>query len=185
MNKIWILIILISLTFGFINGNSAAMIDALFDVPKKTIDSMITIGSILIIYNGIFNIAIKANIIKKISFIFSGFVNKVFGYPQGSYLNDTISTSIIANMLGLGAANTSIAIKVVEEIKKDCKDNVSKELAMYLLINISSFVILPLSLLALRENYNAQINILFVPILFIISLFTTLFSILLCKLVYK
>ena len=88
-------------------------------------------------------------------------------------------------MLGLGAANTVVAIKVIEKIKEEKGTEMSKELAMYLLINISSFVILPLSLLGLRESYNALINIVFIPILFIAYLITNLFSILLVKLVYK
>ena len=59
-----------------------------------------------------------------------------------------ISTSIICNMLGLGPANMPIAIKLVDKLRyvKYSKYN----LTMYLFINISSFCILPLSLLTLR-----------------------------------
>lgn len=176
---------LISIIFGIINNKTKIMIDEIFNVPENTLKSLIVIGSSLVIYNGLFNIAVKSNIIKRIAFLFSGFVKKTFGYEKGTFLNDAISTSIIANLLGLGPANTSIAIKVVEGIKNENDDRMNKNLAMYLLINISSFVILPLSLLGLRETFNAKINIIFIPILFLVSLFTTLFAILLCKLVYK
>lgn len=185
MNKIWIIIILISLIFGLLNGKGQEMIDSIFNVPEQTLKSLITLGSVLVIYNGLFNIAIKTRIIDKIATIFSGFVERLFGYKKGSYLNNAISTSIIANMLGLGAANTTIAIKVVEEMKRENPSNLNKNLTMYLLINISSFVALPLSLLGLRESYNANVNVIFIPILFFISLLTTIFAIILCKVVYK
>lgn len=185
MNKFWIFLIIISIAFGLVNGKEEELVDALFEVPNEVINVLLKLGSVLIIYNGLFQIAIKTNIISKLSFLFRGFVEKVFGFKKHSYLNDTISTSIIANMLGLGAANTAIALKVVEEIKREKGSEVSKELAMYLLINISSFVILPLSLIGIRESYNALINLLFIPILCISSFLTTLFSIFLVKLVYK
>lgn len=185
MNRFWILIIIISIVFGLLNGREQELVDALFEVPDEVINILLKLGSVLIIYNGLFQIAIKTNIINKMSFLFRGFVEKVFGFKKHSYLNNAISTSIIANMLGLGAANTAIALKVVEGIKKEKGSEMSKELAMYLLINISSFVILPLSLIGLRESYNALVNLLFIPILCISSFLTTLFSILLVKLVYK
>ena len=185
MNKFWIFLIIISIVFGLVVGKEEEMVDALFNVPNEVINVLLRLGSVLIIYNGLFQIAIKTNIINKMSFLFRGFVEKMFGFKKHTYLNDTISTSIIANMLGLGAANTAIALKVVEGIKKEKGSAMSKELAMYLLINISSFVILPLSLIGVRENYNALINLIFIPILCISSFLTTLFSIFLVKMVYK
>lgn len=185
MNYIWSIIIIISLVFSLVTGNVDRVINDLFNVPSDVINTLIKIGSVLIIYSGLFKIAIESNLIDKISFLFKGFVEKTFKYERNSYINKLISSSIIANMLGLGAANTAISLKVIEYIKKDKGENASKELAMYLLINISSFTILPLSLLSIRQTYNASIVFIFLPVLIVISFITTCFSLLLVKVFYK
>lgn len=184
MNGIWLFIILISLLFSIYSGNVSDVINNIFSVPAKTIDSLITIGSVLIIYSGLFKIAVKLKIIDKVAIVFRGIVEKIFGYKKGETLNNLISTSIIANMLGLGAVNTTIAIQIINEMKKESKE-VNKNMTMYLLINISSFTVLPLSLLSLRESYSANINLLFIPILIVCSFFTTLFSIFIVKVFVK
>ena len=94
-----------------------------------------------------------------------------------------ISTSIVCNLLGLGPANMTIAIKVVNQINTLPKANYN--LSMYLLINISSLCLMPLSLLTLRSTFFAKINIPFVFILFIASLVTTTFAIIICKVIYR
>ena len=50
-----------------------------------------------------------------------------------------------------------IAIKIIERLKGD-KFNLS----MYIFVNISSFCILPLSLIALRTTFNSLINVEFI-----------------------
>lgn len=182
MNKVWIFIIFFSLAFGLIYGNADKMVNSLFLVPENVLKNLLKIGSMLVIYNGLFKIAIKAKVIDKISLIFIKLIDKIF-----KELNDEckkmISTSIVCNLLGLGPANMTIAIKIVNEINSLPKMHYN--LSMYLLINISSLCLMPLSLLTLRSTFFARINIPFVFILFIASFITTFFAIIICKVINK
>ena len=179
MNYIWTLIIVICIIFSFINESSEDLFSCILDVPEKSLETLLSIGSILIIYGGIFKILEKSGIINKISFLFSGIVEKIFNYKKGSKLNNLICISLISNMIGLGQLNTNVSLKIVSEMKKiDDKTNIGR----FLLINISSFTILPLSLLSIRENYFAGFNLLFIPILVLSSFITTLFAIIIGRL---
>lgn len=181
MNKVWVFIIIISIIFGLINGNTIEMVNSLFDVPNDVIKTLFKIGSMLIIYNGMFQIAVKTNVIDKMSFLLKKPINKLFKVDDECV--KLISTSVICNLLGLGPANMTIAIRVIEKIKSS--NNLLYNLTMYLLINISSLCILPLSLLTLRNSLNAKYNISFIAIIFIASLLTTLISIILVKIFCK
>lgn len=181
MNKIWLFIIIISIIFGLISGNADKMVDSLFDVPNNVIKTLFKIGSMLVIYNGMFKIAIKTNVIDKLSIVLKKPINKIFKVDEDC--RKLISTSIICNLLGLGPANMAIAIKIVEKIKNT--RNMFYNLTMYLLINISSLCLLPLSLLTLRNSLGAKYNISFIFIIFISSLLTTLIAIVLVKIIYR
>ena len=187
MNKIWFIITIVSIIFGILNNKTSDMINSLFNVPENVINNLLKIGSMLIIYNGLFNIAINSKCISKLAKLLNKRVSKIFKLDDNKLDNieiiELISTSIICNMLGLGPANMPIAIKLVDKLRyvKYSKYN----LTMYLFINISSFCILPLSLLTLRSTFKSLFNIEFVVLIMIASFITTVFSVFLCKLIYK
>lgn len=182
MNKIWSIIIIVSIVFGFINGRIEIMITELFNVPKETLNILLKIGSMLIIYSGLFQIANDANVIKKVSLLIIKPVSKIFKVDDETL--DLICASIIANLLGLGPANMTIALKVVDRINNSDKYRLYN-LTLYLLLNVSSLCVLPMSTLVLRETFNANINIAFVPMLFIGSLISTVFAIIIVKIFVK
>lgn len=179
MNKIWIFIIIFSLLFGFMTGNVKQMIGDLFLVPQKTLEMLLHIGSMLIIYSGLFQIAIDSKVIKKLSKLIIKPVSKVFKINNEELL-ELICASIIANMLGLGPANMAIAMKIMDKLK-DEENHKYYNLTMYLMINVSSLCLLPLSTLTYRETFGANISIEFIPMLLIASALTTLVAILIVK----
>ena len=181
MNRIWFLIAMISICFGLVNSREEEMINALFNVPKDSIYALFKIGSMLIIYNGIFEIAINSNAISKMTILINKPVKKLFDLEDDNII-ELISTSIICNLLGLGPANMSIALKIIEKLSNT---NNKKAIILYLLINISSLCLLPLSLLALRSSFNSKYNIEFIPMIFIASSLTTILSIIIVKIIYR
>ena len=69
MNIIWTIIILFSFVFAISTGNLNNLINSIFNVPKESLSLLVSIGSLIVIYNGVFQIAIDSGLIKKISFI--------------------------------------------------------------------------------------------------------------------
>ena len=57
MNKIWSILIVLAIVFGILNNRINEMSEALFNVPKETLKTLLQIGSMLIIYSGLFQIA--------------------------------------------------------------------------------------------------------------------------------
>ena len=181
MNKSWSILIVLAIVFGILNNRINEMSEALFNVPKETLKTLLQIGSMLIIYSGLFQIASDAKVISKISKVIIKPVSKIFKSDRETL--ELICASIIANLLGLGPANMAIALKVIDKVNNNSYRNYN--LTLYLLINVSSLCVLPMSTLALREMFKAKINIEFVPMLFIGSFISTIFAIVLVKIFIK
>lgn len=186
MNYIWISIILISIIFGIINGNSELMVEILLDTPKSTLEMLINIGGLIIFYNGLFKMAIDSGVINKFSKYFIKIIHLIFPeIPKDHIVNEYICCNIIANMLGLGVASTPIALKVLKELSVLSNNKLSKSMATFTVLNISSFCILPLSIIGIREVYKADINLELIPLLIIITFLNTVICIFISKIIMR
>jgi spore maturation protein A len=66
-------------------------------------------------------------------------------------------TNIIANICGLGWAATPPALKAMKELAKENgnSDRPSREMSIFLILNISSLQLIPVSIIAYRTKYGA------------------------------
>ncbi len=174
MNFIWTSIIILCFIFSIFTNNFTTLINALFDVPENSLKLLINIGGLLIIYNGIFQIAYDSKIIKKISFIFKPLLKRVYKIDDGDIL-DLLCANFTANLLGLGIASTPIALKAIQST------NNKKIINKLICLNISCFTIFPFTVLSLRNKYGGTNNVKIWIILIIITFLTSLFSILVCS----
>ena len=51
MNIIWTIIILFSFVFAISTGNLNNLINSIFNVPKESLSLLVSIGSLIVIYN--------------------------------------------------------------------------------------------------------------------------------------
>lgn len=175
MSYIWTFLILISFIISLITNNFTSLINSLFDVPYESLKLLISIGSFIIIYNGIFQISIDSKLIKSISFLFKPILKKLYKINNEDTL-ELLCANFTANLLGLGAASTPIAIKLVQKL--DSKKEVYKLICM----NVSSFTIFPFTILTLRSNFNGINNFKIWIFIILISFTTTFFSLFICNL---
>ena len=188
MNKIWVIIISICIGYGLISGNVEEMVKASLNVPKDTLDLLIKVGGLIIFYNGVFQIAIDSGLIKKLSFIIYPLVKRIFkDLKKDSSVHELISANLIANLLGLGIASTPIALKALNTMKKDLRnqDKPSRSMVILILMNVAAFSIFPLTILSVRKIYEAKINLSLVPFFIISSLILTIMAIILVKIFGK
>jgi len=158
MNKVWVFLLLLTFVYGYFSDNLESMVSSILDVPQKSLELAISIGGLIIIYSGIFQMAISSGVIEFIGKIFKPLSKALFPrLDVNSKIHNYICSNITANLLGLGIASTPMALKIISELKKD--EKVTKEMITLLIINITSFSIFPLSILSIREKYNSNIGI--------------------------
>jgi spore maturation protein A len=120
MNKIWVILILFCIIYGIIDGNVDQMVDAALNVPSKALTLILKLGGLIIFYNGLFQIAIESDLIKKMSKKLHRFTVWLFPtLPKDSVAHEYICANLAANFLGLGIASTPIALKALKQMKID------------------------------------------------------------------
>jgi len=174
--------------YGVVTGRVDEMVNASLLVPNRTLVLVVKIGGLIIFYNGLFQIAIDSGLIKAMSKKFKRLTNKLFPeLPKDHVVNEYICANIAANLLGLGAAATPMAVRSLLEMKKlnNNKDSASNSMVMLMLLNITSFTLFPVTIIGIRELYGASINISLLPWIIFTSFTLTIIAIIIYKFVGK
>lgn len=178
LNYIWGFMILIGVVYGSLTGHMAEVTNAALDSSREAVNLCITMIGVMALWMGLMEIAEKAGLIDKWTKAISPFVSFMFpDIPKGHMARKYISTNIIANVLGLGWACTPAGLKAMEELAKleaergnpqytgresghssgagGQKRSASKEMCIFLILNISSLQLVPVNMIAYRSQYGS------------------------------
>ena len=179
LNYIWAAMIVLGIVFGAITGNMKEITEAALDSAGEAVSLCITMAGVMALWVGLMEIAEKSGLLLKLTNMLSPFVSFMFpGIPKGHRARDYISTNIIANILGLGWACTPAGLKAMEELAKleeergnlayasggsseigvagGKKERIaSNEMCTFLILNISSLQLIPVNMIAYRQQYGS------------------------------
>ena len=158
LNYIWGSMILIGIVYGSLTGHMAEVTNAALDSSREAVNLCITMIGVMAFWMGLMEIAEKAGLIDKWTKAISPFVSFMFpNIPKDHKANEYISTNIIANVFGLGWAATPAGLKAMEEMGKlnNHSKVASKEMCTFLILNVSSFQLIPVNMIAYRSQYGS------------------------------
>ena len=158
LNYLWAGMILIGIVVGAITGNLDGITQAALDSAGEAVTVAITMLGIMAMWTGLMRIAENSGMIVAITKKMGGLMGYLFpNLKAGSKAMEYMSTNIIANVLGLGWAATPAGLKAMEELQKlnHGSKTASREMCMFLIINMSSLQIVTISVLAYRAQYNS------------------------------
>ena len=151
--------ILLGIVYGAVTGNMQAVTDAAFASAKDAVTLCITMTGMMALWVGVMEIARGAGLIKKLK----PFIHFLFpGIPKGHKAQEYIAANMIANILGLGSAATPAGLKAMEELAEIKKEKglpeevASNEMCTFLILNISSLQLIPVSVIAYRSQYGSS-----------------------------
>lgn len=170
LNYLWAGMILAGIMFGVFNGKMPDLTNAVINSAKEAVTLSITMLGVIAFWTGLMEIASEAGITEAMSrrmrpvlrFLFP---NMPENCPAGRY----ICTNFIANILGLGWAATPAGLKAMEELNRlederragraggpvREKGVAGSEMCTFLIINISSLQLIPVSVIAYRSQYGS------------------------------
>ena len=164
MNYLWGLMIIIGVIFAAFNGTLPEVTDAALSSAKEAITLCITMMGVMSFWVGIMRIAEKSGMIdsatKKLKPCLSFLFPEI---PHDHPANRYIATNMIANLFGLGWAATPAGLKAMKELSNlNIERNgirnahiASKEMCIFLIINISSLQLIPVNVIAYRSQYGS------------------------------
>ena len=163
MNYLWGFMILVGVLYGAINGTLPEVTEAALSSAKEAVTLSITMMGIMSFWVGIMRIAENAGIIKGATKKLMPVLHFLFpDIPKGHPANQYIATNMIANIFGLGWAATPAGLKAMEALSDLQKERektdlhiASKEMCIFLIINISSLQLIPVNMIAYRQQYGS------------------------------
>lgn len=170
LNYLWSFMILTGVIYAAFTGHMADITTAALDSSKEAITLCITMTGVMAFWTGLMEIATKAGIIQTASRKMRPLIHFLFPHlPSGHPAEESITTNMIANILGLGWAATPAGLKAMEELStlEDERRKghlpgpsrpagvASNEMCTFLIINISSLQLIPINIIAYRSQYGS------------------------------
>ena len=170
MNYLWGGMLLLGILYGAFTGNLSQVTESILDSAKEAVTLCISMAGITGFWCGLMKIAEHSGLIEKITEKIRPLLRFLFpGLPQNHPAGKAISLNMIANFLGLGWAATPAGLKAMEELGRLEDDRragkapgpvreqgtAGNEMCTFLIVNISSLQLIPVSVIAYRSQYGS------------------------------
>ena len=175
LNYIWIAFFVIAFLFGAIQlcmgdaGVFQRIVDATFSSSKTAFETSLGLTGVLALWLGIMKIGERSGMVDVLARCLSPLFTKLFpDIPRNHPAMGSIFMNIASNMLGLDNAATPTGLKAMQQMQElnPKKDTATNPMIMFLVINTSGLIIIPISIMVYRAQMGAaQPTDIFIPIL--------------------
>ncbi|WP_008825781.1 nucleoside recognition domain-containing protein [Haloplasma contractile] len=188
VNKIWIFLFIIGITYAIFTGRAATINEAILSSPKASIEMILNLTGLFILWNGLLQVAKDCGLISAFARLIHPVTRFLFPeLPKQHEVHGLIASNMAANMLGLGSVATPLGIKAMKEMKKinGDKDHATRSMITLLLINTSSLTLIPTTIVSMRK-INGSINPSnVIPMIILATSLSTFFAIVVDRLFAK
>lgn len=168
LNYLWALMILIGIVVGICNGRIEDLGNGALEAAGSAVTLCITMLGIMSLWMGLMQIARASGLLERMTKGMRPVIRFLFpDLPAESPAGEYIATNMIANLLGLGWAATPAGLKAMQELGEVEKERrkkkhlsveegtASKEMCIFLIMNISSLQLIPINMIAYRSQYGS------------------------------
>ena len=162
MNGIWGGMLLVGIIYGVMTGRTEAVSAAVLDSSRDAVTLCITMLGITGLWMGLMQIAQDGGAVSVISAKMKPLIRFLFpGIPENHPASGAITLNFAANFLGLGWAATPAGLQAMKELealreqKGGEAGTASDEMCAFLILNISSLQLIPVTVSAYRSQYHS------------------------------
>ena len=197
MNYLWAGMLFTGILYGSFTGNMLAVTEAALSSAGEAITLCITAAGVLTLWTGLMEIAKNAGVIASATNLIRPFISFIFpNLPKNHPALEHISLNFIANFFGLNWGATPAGLKAMEELANLEKERgtpsylsddsalpriASHEMCNFLIINISSLQLIPINIIAYRQQYGSAYPAAIIAPAIIATSISTLVAIVFCK----
>ncbi len=175
LNRLWLgffLVATLAALARWAGGDAAvfgAMVGALFEMAKLSVELMILLFGTLTLWLGFLRIAEQAGLVDRLARLLGPlFARLMPEVPRGHPAIGLITLNFAANLLGLDNAATPIGLRAMRELQtlNPSTDTASNAQILFLVLNASSLTLLPVTIFMYRAQQGApDPTLVFLPIL--------------------
>lgn len=188
MNYIFGAIIIIAVICGILTGNGSALADGVISGAKDSMELLMTMAGMMMLWSGIMEIASRGGFTKVISRALAPILRKLFkNVPKDSKALHYISMNVSANLLGLGNAATPFGLSAMGELHKFSADSdkASDDMVTFVVMNTASIQLMPTMIGTLRQTYGSTAPFSILPCVWVSSACALAVGLILSKLLRR
>ncbi len=188
INYIWFFLIITSIIVATLNGDISIINDAIMTDAQDAVVFGISLMGIMATWMGLIKIAESSGLIRKISRLIRPITAFLFpGVPKDHPAMNSIVMNMVTNMFGAGNSSTAIGLKAMEEMNTLNRDKkmATNDMCMFLVINMSSIQLIPITVLKLRSDAGSLDSTEIIGTTLIATLVSTLVGIITVKILEK
>ena len=170
LNFLWTFMILSGILWAAFNGTLGQVTDEMLAACGEAVTLGITMLGAMCLWTGVLETGKRAGLIERLSKAMRPMFRFLFPLiDPGSEAARQICVNLTANFLGLGQAATPAGLKAMDELKKleekrrlgqapgpvRPSGTASNEMCTFLILNISSLQLIPVSVIAYRSQYGS------------------------------
>lgn len=171
MNYLWGIMMLIGVVYGALTGNLEAVTEQALSSAKEAVSLCITMAGVMAFWVGMMQIADSAGIIRQAAKALDPVISFLFpALSKNHPARKPIATNMVANVLGLGWAATPAGLEAMKALDAERyeekvyadrdtgkrTDHIATDtMCDFLILNISSLQLIPVSIIAYRSQYGS------------------------------
>lgn len=213
MDILWGGMLAVGILYGILAGNLDAVTQAVLDSARDAVNLAITMAGIMAFWTGIMQIGQSSGMIDAAVRVIAPALDWLFpDIPKGHPARESIAVNCIANIFGLGWAATPAGLKAMKEleelelerrkasgttektekkgspwkgrcIKAVPEGMANNEMCTFLVLNISSLQLIPVNIIAYRNQYGSVNPAAIVGPAIVATCVSTAVAIIFCKIV--
>ena len=168
LNYLWAGMLLVGIAYGAFTGNLAQVSEAALESAGEAVTLCISMVGVMALWTGLMHTARESGLMRQLTRMARPAVRWLFpDIPAGHEAQEHITANVIANILGLGWAATPSGLKAMEALgrledsrRREGRSQVpegaaSNEMCNFLILNISSLQLIPVTIIAYRSQYGS------------------------------
>lgn len=159
MNTVWVLLMVISIFFSFLNGRMEEFTKSIFEGAKSAVEVSLFLLGIVSLWLGVTRVIEDSGLIHHLSGFFQHFVRRLFrNIPPEHPAITSITLNLLANLFGLGNAATPLGIKAMQDLKtlQPTGETISLEMMVFIVVNTASIQLIPFTVIGLLADYGSK-----------------------------
>lgn len=156
----WVGLIFLGIVFSVANGKPETLTNVLLFDLQKSVDLIVKLVPVMAFWTGMMRIVENSGVLNKLSIHLKPLVRFLFKeVKDDTKAVNAIVLTLAANMLGIGNSATAFGIKAMEEMQRTNrnKKTANSAMCMFVIINVSSIQLIPLSIIKLRADAGAAV----------------------------
>lgn len=176
--------IILGMIVAVINGRTEIINEVILKDAQEAVVFAIGLTGIMGVWLGIMNIAKKSGLIHHFALLMRPVTKILFpSLPPNHPAISAMMMNMVANMFGAGNSATALGIKAMEELQSlnTDKKTATNAMCMFLVINMSSIQLIPLTVLKIRADAGSIAPTEIIATSIMATAASTLVGIIVCK----